>query len=268
MGLKHQQQAAGKRVHGFERGGDLVGVVGEVVDHGDLIGGAHDLQPPADAAELAQMRRGLREADAAGLRGTQRRERVGDVVQPRHFQRHLGGLAGVARRHLERDPGRRPDRRRRDEIGLRGIQTVGHRLSGLRIGRQRRGFRIVEIQHHRLRLGDEAAEQGAQLVQRFVIERDVVHHRHAGLEIGNRAVALVDFTDEDVAVADPGAGKRRARVDEVVHVRAVHDRRTFAGAVQDPADHADGRGLAAGAGDTDAQGGAVEELGEKLARGL
>ena len=56
MGLKHQQQAAGKCVHGVERGGDLVGVVGEVVDHGDPVGGAHDLEPAADAAELAEMR--------------------------------------------------------------------------------------------------------------------------------------------------------------------------------------------------------------------
>src|SRR5215831_9363328 len=31
--LKHQQQAAGKRVHGFERGRYLVGVVGKIVDH-------------------------------------------------------------------------------------------------------------------------------------------------------------------------------------------------------------------------------------------
>ena len=175
------------------------------------------------------------------------------LCRPGHLQRHRDGLAGVARRHLERDPGRRPDRRRGDEIGLRGIQAVGHRLSGLQLGRERRGFRVVEIEHHRLRLGDEAAEQGAQLVQRFVIERDVVHDRHARLEIGDRAVALVHLADEDVAVADPGAGKRRARVDEVLHVRAVHDRRALAGAVQDPADHADRRGLAAGAGDADAQ---------------
>ena len=81
--LEHQQQAAGKRVHGFERGRDLVGVVGEVVDHGDVVGGADDLEPPADAAELAEMRRGLREADAAGLRDAERGERVGDVVQAR-----------------------------------------------------------------------------------------------------------------------------------------------------------------------------------------
>ena len=53
MGLEHQQQAAGKRVHGVERGRYLVGVVGKVIDHGDVIGFAHDLQSATDAAELA-----------------------------------------------------------------------------------------------------------------------------------------------------------------------------------------------------------------------
>ena len=53
MGLKHQQQAAGERVQGFERGRYLVGVVGKIVDHGYFICGAHDLQSPTDATELA-----------------------------------------------------------------------------------------------------------------------------------------------------------------------------------------------------------------------
>ena len=53
MRLKHQQQAAGKRVHGFERGRYLVGVVGKVIDHSYFICVAHDLQSTTDATELA-----------------------------------------------------------------------------------------------------------------------------------------------------------------------------------------------------------------------
>ena len=71
MRLKHQQQAAGKRVHGFERGRYLVGVVSKVIDHGDVIGFAHDLQSATDAAELAEMGRGRCQRHAARLRGTQ-----------------------------------------------------------------------------------------------------------------------------------------------------------------------------------------------------
>src|SRR5579864_5996331 len=83
----------------------------------------------------------------------------------------------------------------------------------------------------------------------------------------NRAVALVHFADENVAVTDAGAGKRSARLDVVFHIRAIHDRRTSSGAVQNPPNHAHGRGLAAGAGDADAEPGAIEELSKKLCAG-
>ena len=68
--LEHQQQTAGKVVQGLQRGGDLVGVVGEVVDHGDGVGRAHHLQSPADAAKRRPKSRGFRKADAANLRDT------------------------------------------------------------------------------------------------------------------------------------------------------------------------------------------------------
>ena len=45
------------------------------------------------------------------------------------------------------------------------METVGDRLSRRHIGRECRGFRVVEIQHHRLCLGNESAEKAAQLVQ-------------------------------------------------------------------------------------------------------
>jgi hypothetical protein len=41
-----------------------------------------------------------------------------------------------------------------------------------------------------------------------MIQGNVVHDCNAGIEKLNRAVALVHFTDENVAVAHPGTGKR------------------------------------------------------------
>src|SRR5262245_32868666 len=96
-----------------------------------------------------------------------------------------------------------------------------------------------------------------------MVQGDVVHDCDAGLVKRNRAIALVQLTDQNLAVADPGAGKRRAYINKVLHIRAVHDRRILSTAVQNPAEHADRGGFTTRAGDADAQGGRVEEFGEK-----
>src|SRR5215813_4411907 len=96
-----------------------------------------------------------------------------------------------------------------------------------------------------------------------MIQRNVVHYRDPGLEKCNRTVALVHLTDKHVACADPGAGKRRVHVDEVLHIRAVHDRRAPTSTMQNPPDHADSGGLTARTGDTNSQGCTVKELGKK-----
>src|ERR1700738_4725735 len=100
-----------------------------------------------------------------------------------------------------------------------------------------------------------------------MVKRDIVEDGDAGLEQRNRAVAFVHFADEELAIADPGAGKRRLRIQEVFHIRAIHDGWILAGAVQNPAEHPDRGGLAARAGDADARAGGVEELGKKLRAG-
>src|SRR3984893_4497011 len=100
-----------------------------------------------------------------------------------------------------------------------------------------------------------------------MVKRDIVEDGDAGLEQRNRAVAFVHFADEELAIADPGAGKRRLRIKEVFHIRAIHDGWILAGAVQNPAEHPDRGGLAARAGDADARAGGVEELGKKLRAG-
>ena len=122
----------------------------------------------ADAAEAAQIGRGFRHRHAACLCDTQGSEGVGNIVQPRNFQRHRDDLTGIARLHLECYSGRRLNRCKGEKIGSRVTETVGDRrlpISRRHVGRECRGFRVVEIQHHRLRLGDESAEKGAQLVE-------------------------------------------------------------------------------------------------------
>lgn len=99
-------------------------------------------------------------------------------------------------------------RRQREEIGPRIGQTVGRRLARLQIGHECGGLRIVEIQHDGLCLDAEAPEQATQFVQRFMVERDVVHDRDTRLKKRNRAVAFVHFAHECPALADPGAGER------------------------------------------------------------
>src|SRR5262249_32034465 len=93
--------------------------------------------------------------------GTHSGESVGHTMQPSNFQGPLDALTGFARLHLEPDSNVRSNRRRRKEVGLRRIQTVGDRLPRLQTDQKCRGFYVIEIQHHRLRLGNETAEKGA-----------------------------------------------------------------------------------------------------------
>ena len=87
------------------------------------------------------------------------------LCSPGTFSSTASGLIGIAGLHLERYSDRRSERCKGEKICLRGTKTVGDRLSRFHLGRECRGFRVVEIQHHRLRLGDEFAEKGAQFVQ-------------------------------------------------------------------------------------------------------
>ncbi|MNT55627.1 hypothetical protein D3C72_1928750 [compost metagenome] len=52
--LEQDQQPPVKGVQGLQRGGDLVGVVGEVVDDGDAVLRPHHLEAPPDAGEGLQ----------------------------------------------------------------------------------------------------------------------------------------------------------------------------------------------------------------------
>ena len=54
MRLPHDQQAARELVERCERGCDLVGVVPEIIDDGDVLRRADDFKSPADANEVHQ----------------------------------------------------------------------------------------------------------------------------------------------------------------------------------------------------------------------
>ena len=102
--------------------------------------------------------RGVCQRHAAGLCGAERGERVGNIVQPWNVELYRDDFTAVARGHGKRDSGRRGDRRRGEKISLGLRQAVGQSLARLQIGQQRRGFLVIEIQHHRFRLGDEIPE--------------------------------------------------------------------------------------------------------------
>ena len=100
-----------------------------------------------------------------------------------------------------------------------------------------------------------------------MIQGNIVHNRYAGFEKRNRAITLVHFTDEYIALTDSGAGKRRTGVNEVFHIRTVHDRWASTSTMQNPPNHANRGGLAARACDTNTQSGIVEKLGKELSAG-
>ena len=86
MGLVDRQHAASAEMGGLERGGDLVGVVGEIVDHRYAAGAADGLEPPPHALEARERRRHLGKRHVEGAAGGDGGERVRDIVQARHLQ--------------------------------------------------------------------------------------------------------------------------------------------------------------------------------------
>ncbi len=219
---------------GSEGSRDLVGVMGEVVDNGDGVGGAHDLQSPADAAELAQ--------DVGSTLGRgQCHEPSKHTIRQGHWRRcvvpelwlHRSGLIGIARLHPQSvsvgagigaearrsaDPARRlwvtacPGFRSAASAAVSALSRFSTAVCALAMSPRKRLRQLVD--------------------RRLVVKRDIVHDGHTWLEKCNRAVAFVDFADENITTAvNSGAGERRAWVDEVLHISAVHNRWAFSSAV-------------------------------------
>ena len=139
--------------------------------------------------------------------------------------------------------------------------AIGHAEGERRIGvrDQPEGFLVVGIDHAALRCLEEISEQLAQLVHALVVERDVQEDAHRRLVLRDRTVALVQLGHVKVGVTDHRAGEGAVLGDEVLHHRAVHDRRIAACVVQYPAEHPGHGRLAAGTRDGDARFGSVEQ---------
>ena len=198
-------------MHGFERGGDLFGIMGEIINDRNLVRGADDLQTPANAGECFEVLRRVFEIHAACGRRGERRKRVGHIVHSRHVELDSDDLAGGPRLHRKRDCAARTDRQPGKQVRFRVAQAPGYRPSWFQIGQQRRGLRVIEVEHRRLTLAGKVAEENTQFLDRLMIEGDVVHHRDARCKIRDRTVALVDFADEFLPVTDPGGGERGIR---------------------------------------------------------
>ena len=94
-----------------------------------------------------------------------------------------------------------------EQVGRLVPEGIGAQPLRRQRGGEEAGLVVVEVEHHRLGLGREIAEQVAELVERLVIEGDVVEHGDVRPVERDRAVALVDLADEVVAAADQSAGE-------------------------------------------------------------
>ena len=121
--------------------------------------------------------------------------------------------------------------------------AIGHTEGkrGIGVSDKAEGFLVVGIDHAALRRLEEISEQLAQLVHTLVVERHVQKDAHGRLVLRDRTVALVHLGHVKVGVTDHRAGEGAVLGDEVLHHRAVHDRRVFARMMQDPAEHASDR---------------------------
>src|SRR5688572_33142727 len=99
-----------------------------------------------------------------------------------------------------------------------------------------------------------------------MIEADVVEHGDLRAIKRNRPIAFIDLADKR-PLAYTSAGEWNLRGDEVLHHRAVHDRRIETFDRENPAEHgSDGR-LAAGSRDRDSPDASVEQRREQLGAG-
>ena len=129
----------------------------------------------------------------------------------------------------------------------------------LRMRQQRQRFGIVGIDHRNAAARQIVAEQLAQFLHALVVEADVEQHADSRTIERDRTVAFVDFADIEALPADDRAGIGPFGGDEILHHRAVHDRRLASAGVEDPAEHAgDGR-LSAGPGNRQPGAAGVEQ---------
>ena len=105
-----------------------------------------------------------------------------------------------------------------------------------------------------------------------MVEADIIEYSNFGPEQRNRTVAFIDLGDKHSAricgfVANPRAGEWRIVSYEILHYRAVHDRRVHTCIGQYPADHAGHGRFATSAANRNAVRGGVEQFGQQFGAG-
>src|SRR5213593_1884307 len=243
---------------------DLGRVMTVVVDHRDATGTTQDLKSALDSGESGErpLNRGKRDLQVQPH--ADRRERVEHVVAAGDLERDLAEEA-VALIDLEPAGHAREVQAARDEVRARLEPIRDDPLLDSRD--QELDVRLIQAEHRRAvegHLVDEGDEgvadrvEGAVVVEVLGVDRRDDRDRRRQLQ--ERAVGLVGFGDEELALAQP-----RVRA-ETRHPAADDDRRVEAALGQHGADHRGGRGLAVGARDRDA---VLEthQLGEHLRAG-
>ena len=173
-------------LRGGKRGGDLVGVMREIIHHGDAARLAHGLKAPADALERAKRRDHVGKRHVERAAGGDGRKRVGDIVPARHRQAEANLLdLKAASRGPELDGvpaniGARPEAEAERAAGKRIEILVLADHEGLARARAQHGEHLRHLRH--------------LLVVALEIEDDA----DGGRVAHERAVALIGLDDEEV----------------------------------------------------------------------
>ena len=128
---------------------------------------ADQLEAAAQAREAGQRRGGLGERHADRLGRGDRGERILGIVAAGHLQAHRHGRRRVALKEIANGASARS---RAEQVGASSLKRIGAEPLGRQHRGEQAGLVVVEVEHDRLGLGGEIAEQVAELVERLVVE--------------------------------------------------------------------------------------------------
>jgi len=178
---------------------DLVGIVGEIVDDRDVMRGADNFEADARRPENPASDCAASSSDTPqNACSCQSGQRILHIVAPRHAQFDRGARIAILLAHLKRNPFRP-----RFQIHAEHLRRRICRLNDTSLSCGRRAASRADSSLSRLKIAmrdfaTKSGEQNAQLVQRFVVERDIGHDRRTRLIKRDGTVALIYFADEAV----------------------------------------------------------------------
>ena len=199
------EHAGAPRLRGAERGGDLVGVVGEVVHHLHAARGADGLEAAADALEGGERPDHVRKRHIEAARRGDGRERVQDIVAAGDRQREGDVLDAEAAA-----PGMQLDIFAAN-IGDRA-EAEAQSASGERIEI------FVLADHQRFAgAGAQHPEHGLDLAHLAMVAMEIEDDADRRRVADQRAVALIGLDDEEVggageSVAGKALGLQQAQI--------------------------------------------------------